>query len=153
MDIKISIPAQSIEKFRRDLENKLQVAAAKGWERAVELTPAAGETPYSTGQLRQSLRFQKTGDLEYTFFAPPKHAVFVEFGTGPKGQATGGMEEFPNDPQPGLSYHNGEVLVTRSRGMLLKEPYIRHTQGQEAQPFMRPALLEAIRVFKELMNK
>lgn len=152
MKIEVTITPQQLQRWKSSLEDKLEVAAVKGWETAVERTPAAGETPYSTGQLRQSLRYQKTGDLEYTLFCPQSYGVFLEFGTGPKGKATGGMPEFPEDPQPNLPYHSGEVLVTRSRGRILDEPYIRHTQGMEAQPFMRPALLKAIEVLKKLLQ-
>lgn len=143
----------NIENFSRDLEQKLEVAAIKAWEAAVERTPAANETPYSTGQLRQSLRVQKTGDLEYTLYAPKAYGVYVEFGTGPKGRATGSMPDFPDDPYPTIDYHNGEVFVTRWRGQLLDEPFIRHTQGMEAQPFMRPALLEGVEWLRKLLSK
>ena len=153
MELKIKIPQKSLEALKQDLENRLQVAAIKGWERAVELTPAAGETQHSTGQLRQSLRVQKTGDLEYTRFCPMDYGIFVEFGTGPRGRATGSVSEFENDPQPSISYHTGEVLVTRHNGQLLDEPYIRHTQGMQAQPFLRPALLYAIKTFIDLMKE
>lgn len=153
MKIEISLNQQQLNQLKEDLENKLQVAAVKGWEKAVELTPAAGESKYSTGQLRQSIRVQKTGDLEYSYFAPQGYAAFVEFGTGPRGKATGAMPNFENDPQPKISYHNGEVFVTRKGGQLLDEPYIRHTLGMEAQPFMRPALIEAAKVLKELLKK
>lgn len=152
MKLGLKIDQKSWTRFEDSLQNKLQVAAVKGWEKAVELTPAAGETKYSTGFMRQAIRVQKTGDFEYTFYSPASHSAFVEFGTGPKGKATGAMRQFPGDPQPTMSYHGGEVLVTRSRGRILDQPYIRHTQGQEAQPFMRPALLEAVKVFKSLMR-
>jgi len=152
MEIKVKIDPASWAAFEQSLQNKLQVAAVKGWEKAVELTPAAGETKYSTGFMRQAIRVQKTGDFEYTIYSPAAHSVFVEFGTGPKGKATGALTEFPNDPQPGMSYHSGEVTVTRSGGRILDVPYIRHTQGQEAQPFLRPALLEAVKVLKDLMR-
>lgn len=151
MELKISI--EGLNRWKRALEDKLEVAVVKGWESAVERAPAAGETPYATGQLRQSLRFQKTGDLEYSIISPMGYGAFIEFGTGPKGKTTGAVEDFPNDPQPNISYHSGEVLVTRSRGELLDEPYIRHTQGMVAQPFLRPALLVAVEKFKELLSK
>lgn len=152
MELKIAISKDQIERWKKSLQDKLEIAAVKGWEAAVERTPAAGETPYATGQLRQSLRFQKTGDYEYTIFCPSPYGVFLEFGTGPLGRATGAMPDFPNDPQPSLSYHNGEVLVTRHNGVLLDEPYIRHTQGMVAQPFLRPALLRAVEVLVDLLK-
>lgn len=149
MDLEINF---NVNRFRADLENKLEVAAIKAWEAAVERTPAANETPYATGQLRQSLRFQKTGELEYTIFCPASYGIYLEFGTGPKGSATGAMPEYPNDPYPEISYHEGEVYVTRWRGQLLDEPIIRHTQGMEAQPFLRPALLVGVDWIKKLLG-
>lgn len=153
MELKIKLPENSIAALKKSIEDKLQVAAIKGWERAVELSPAAGETPYATGQMRQSLRVQKTGEQEYTIFCPMSYGVFVEFGTGPKGKATGAIPDFENDPQPSIPYHTGEVLVTRRNGELLDEPYIRHTQGMQAQPFLRPALQYALKTFIDLMNE
>ncbi len=128
----------------------MEVAAIKALEAAVERTPAAGETEYSTGQLRQSIRVQRVEDLEFELAVPMPYGIFLEFGTGPRGAATGRMPEFPNDPD--ISYHSGEVLVTRHRGELLDEPYIRRTQGMIAQPFLRPALLRGIEVIKELLD-
>ena len=148
LDVKVNI-----DKFKKDLDDILEVAAVKAWETAVARTPAAGQTPYANGQLRQSLRFQKTGPLEYTIFCPVSYGAYVEFGTGPKGRATGKVEEFPNDPYPLIDYHNGEVLVTRWKGELLDPPVIRHTQGMEAQPFLRPALLEGVEWLKKLLSK
>lgn len=153
MEIKISLPLQALKQWNESLEQKLQVAAVKAWETAVERTPAAMEGPYSTGFLRQSIRVQKTGDKEYTLISPAGHSMFLEFGTGPKGRASGAVPEFENDPQPGISYHTGEVFVTRHAGRLLDQPYIRLTQGMYAQPFIRPALLEGMRVLKELLSK
>nr|DAH56657.1 MAG TPA: putative tail-component [Caudoviricetes sp.] len=148
LELKIDVDA-----FKKGLENKLEVAAIKAWEAAVERTPAAGQGPYATGQMRQSLRVQKTGELEWTLFCPASYGVFVEFGTGPRGAATGQVPEYPNDPYANISYHSGEVLVTRWRGEILDEPFVRHTQGMEAQPFMRPALLTGIEWLKKLIQE
>ena len=149
--IEISISSnETAEQLRKRLRNIMQVAAIKALETAVERTPAAGEGPYSTGQLRQSLRVQETGDLEFEIFVPMGYGMFLEFGTGPRGRASGSMPNFPNDPN--INYHTGEVLVTRHKGQLLEEPYIRHTQGMEAQPFLRPALLRGVEVLKELLG-
>lgn len=141
----------NVDRFHDNLQNILQLAAVKAWEAAVERAPAANETPYSTGQLRQSIRFQQTGDYEYTLFCPRSYGVYLEFGTGPKGRATGSVPDYPNDPYPSIDYHNGEVLVTRWKGVILDEPIVRHTQGMEAQPFMRPALLIGIDWLKRLL--
>ena len=153
MEIKVKFDLEQQQAFRKSLEDKLQVAAIKTLEAAVERAPAAGQTPYSTGQLRQSLRVQKTGDLEYTLFCPREYGIFLEFGTGPKGRQTGAVPDFENDPYSEINYHSGEVLVTRHRGRMLDEPYVRHTQGMEAQPFMRTALLEGVKWLKKLLEE
>lgn len=85
MKIVVTLKDEDIKGLRSSLDKKLQVAAVKALEAAVERTPAASETPYSTGQLRQSLRVAKTGDLEYTIFCLRDYGVFLEFGTGPRG--------------------------------------------------------------------
>ena len=152
MEIRVNLTEQDLQSLHSSLEKKLQVAAVKAFEAAVERTPAAGVTPYSTGQLRQSLRVAKTGNLEYTIFCPRDYGVFLEFGTGPRGQATGMVEGFENDPYNSIVYHQGEVLVTRANHHMLDTPYIRHTQGMEAQPFLRPALMFGYEKLKELMR-
>ncbi len=141
---------ETANQLKKRLKDIMEVAAIKALETAVERAPAAGETPYSTGQLRQSIRVQRVEDLEFELSVPMAYGIYLEFGTGPKGAATGRMEEFPNDPV--ITYHAGEVLVTRHRGELLDEPYIRRTQGMVAQPFLRPALLRGIEVIKELLD-
>lgn len=141
---------ESAKSLKKRLQNIMEVAAIKALEAAVERVPAAGETKYSSGQLRQSIRVQKIDDLEFQLSVPMHYAMFLEFGTGPKGAATGRMPEFPDDPE--IQYHSGEVLVTRHRGELLDQPYIRRTQGMVAQPFLRPALLRGIEVIKELLK-
>lgn len=148
----ITVETANLDKWKKSLENKLEIAAVRGWETAVELTPARGETPYSTGRMREAIRFQKTGGLEFTIFSPARHSIYYEFGTGPKGKQTGAVEGVKDDPHADINYHTGEVKVVRHAGKLLSQPYIRRTQGQVAQPFLRPALLEAQKVFKDLLK-
>lgn len=149
VDISIS-STETASQLKKRLKDIMEVAAIKALEAAVERAPAAGETQYSTGQLRQSIRVRRVEDLEFELAVPMAYGIFLEFGTGPKGAATGKMDEFPNDPV--ITYHAGEVLVTRHRGELLDEPYIRRTQGMVAQPFLRPALLRGIEVIRELLD-
>ena len=144
-------PRETAEALRERVKNVMEVAAIKALEAAVERTPASGETPYATGQLRQSIRVQRVSDMEFELYVPMHYAYYLEFGTGPRGSATGKVPEFPNDPD--ITYHAGEVLVTRQNGRLLDEPYIRKTQGMKAQPFLRPALLRAVEVIKELLGR
>lgn len=149
----IKLDERFLVQYKQNLQNKLEVAAIKAWEAAVERAPAAGETPYSTGQMRQSIRVQKTGEWEYSLLCPQSYGVFVEYGTGPRGKATGAIEEYPNDPYSSINYHEGEVLVTRHRGRILDQPYIRRTLGMEAQPFMRTAILEGKKWLDKLLTE
>lgn len=141
----------TIRQLNTKLKHIMEVAAIKALEAAVERTPAAGEGPYSTGQLRQSLRVQKTGDLEFELYAPQAYALYVEFGTGPRGAGSGRIADFPNDPD--INYHEGEVLVTRHAGRILEFPYIRKTLGMQAQPYLRPALLKGVDTIIELLGR
>ena len=52
MEIKISLPPQALKQWNESLEQKLQVAAVKAWETAVERTPAAMEGPYANGLIK-----------------------------------------------------------------------------------------------------
>lgn len=146
----IQVDQQSIRHINATLDQLLEAAAFRALDVAKMLTPARGQSRYSTGQLRESLRVQKTGDLEYTLFCPRPYGIFVEYGTGPRGAATHHVEGFNNDPP--LTYHSGIVLVTRHRGHILAEPYERHTQGMVAQPFIRPALLAGYDKLMELLK-
>lgn len=154
MDIKLTMKDVKVQSGLEDMaKHCLQIAATKGWEQMVARLPAASQTKYSTGQLRMSTRVEKTGDKEYTYYVQMPYGIYVEFGTGPKGRETGAWPEFPNDPYPSISYHQGEVLVTRWRGRMLEVPYVRHTQGMVAQPFLRPGLVYAMDFLIELLKK
>lgn len=151
VNVRLTETTVNTDAFRKHVQDVLDIAITKAFEAAVERAPASGQTPYSTGQMRMSIRFTTPSEFERQLICPMPYAVFNEFGTGPRGRATGAVPEFPNDPQPSMQYHSGEVLVTRHNGKMLDEPYIRHTQGMEAQPFLRPALLVAIETLRKLL--
>lgn len=150
IDVKFDVKA-----FDKQLEQKLQVAAVKAYEVAVERAPAAMEGPYSTGKMRQSIRFQKTGKLEYTIFCPMPYGIYNEFGTGPRGSRTGRWVELDakNDPFFGIKYHSGVVGITHYRDHMFVFPRERHTEGMQAQPFLRPALVAGLEWIKKLLSK
>ena len=59
--VEISVsPTETASQLKKRLKDIMEVAAIKALEAAVERTPAAGETPYSTGQLRQSIRVRES---------------------------------------------------------------------------------------------
>ena len=152
MELKVEFTPEAQAALQEKFKFVLEAAGQKAVEAAVERAPARGEGPYATGLMRERIRGQMTGDNEFTLFCPAGHGIFVEFGTGPKGQVSGAWPDFPDDPQPSMHYHNGEVLVTRAGGHMLDQPYIRHTQGMYASPFMRPALLEGVKWIKKLLE-
>lgn len=152
MSIDIEVPVSSLKKMDDWKRLILVTAGQKAVEAAVARTPARGQGPYATGYMRDHIRGQMTGYDEFTIFCSAPYGMYVEFGTGPKGKASGHVKDFQDDPQLNMKYHTGEVLVTRSGGQLLDEPYVRHTQGMYAAPFMRPALLEGAKWIAKLMN-
>lgn len=155
---KVNVTLETTLKGLEELERKIgfivQVAAQKAYEMAVERTPARGETKYSTGLLRDRLRLSFDGKNEFTLTSPVPYGVYVEYGTGPKGRATGREKSIKDydDPYQGIRYHDGVVKVYRYRGQLLSNPILRHTLGMEAQPFLRPALQKGLETIKELLQ-
>lgn len=154
MRMEIRFTQQELNALRNNLQDILEVSAVRAYETAVERAPASGQGRYSTGQMRQAIRLDKTGEMEWTILSPMPYSIFVEFGTGPRGRATGrrDVEEFENDPYYSIDYHGGEVEVTRWRGQLLKEPFIRRTEGMEARSFLRKGLLVGYEELKRLLS-
>ena len=69
-------PRETAEALRERVKNVMEVAAIKALEAAVERTPASGETPYATGQLRQSIRVQRVSDMEFELYVPMHYAYY-----------------------------------------------------------------------------
>ena len=88
--------------------------------------------PVDTGDLRQSIfTYVKAskGTVIGTVFTNIEHASYVEFGTGKKGEASGG------DKYPGpLAYKQDKWLAN------IPDVGLRWIEGQPAQPFLYPAL-------------
>lgn len=108
--------------------------------------------PVNHGELRQSIKTKveaKEGMVIGTVYTNNKHAAYVEFGTGPIGEANheGISPEvkpvysqsgwwFPGDkvtPQDAAKYHWPSMTTEDGKALYF-------TQGQPAQPFMYPAL-------------
>lgn len=89
--------------------------------------------PVDTGELRQSIKTmsQKDGKtVKGIVYTNKEYAPYVEFGTGPTGEASDHSDVSPNIAvsykQKGWSYQDAEGNW-------------HHTRGQPAQPFMYPA--------------
>ncbi|WP_346888338.1 HK97-gp10 family putative phage morphogenesis protein [Clostridium sp. UBA1056] len=85
-----------------------------------------------TGDLRNSIKTEtkiKGDKIVGSIFTNSDHGPYVEFGTGKKGEASGG------DKYPGpISYKQDKWLVN------IPDVGPRWIEGQPAQPFMYPAL-------------
>ena len=102
--------------------------------------------PVDTGQLAGSIHMQvkDTGkELQGRVYTNVEHAAYVEFGTGVKGNGT-----YPYQVE-GLSLEyrdKGWAYFDEDKGEWIC------TKGQEAQPYMYPALKENERTIKEMFK-
>lgn len=102
--------------------------------------------PVDSGDLRQSIDYEVTkeeGKVKGTVFTNTDYAPYVEFGTGPVGEAS--------NEQAGITYRQEKWLVN------IPEVGLRYTEGQPAQPFMYPAIKDNVnqieKKFKNDLNK
>lgn len=125
--------------------------AMKGETQRVQRT-AVMLCPVNHGELRQSIKTkveQTEGMVIGTVYTNKKYAMYVEFGTGPKGQDNhNGISPlvnptytqqgwwFPGDkiPPADADRYHWPSMSTKDGKTLY------YTQGQAAQPFMYPAL-------------
>ena len=70
MKIEIRFTQQELNALRNNLQDILEVSAVRAYETAVERAPASGQGRYSTGQMRQAIRLDKTGEMEWTILSP-----------------------------------------------------------------------------------
>lgn len=141
----------AIEKLQKDAQFAIQAAGIRMLETARERTPRAGQR-YATGALGNSLRIDLSVPGKAILFAGVPHAIYMEYGTGPKGaqswespvvDAEGNTIE-----QSMPSYHGGRVYrFSKKTGQM----YEVNTQGMPAHPFMRPALQAGIDELKKAM--
>ena len=97
--------------------------------------------PSSTGLLRESIQTfcSRNGDIiEAGTRTNNDHAVYVEFGTGPKGTKEG----HPLDSQLGVARKTAPWRVN------IPGSGIRYTSGQPANPFMYNAMKEMENIIK-----
>lgn len=102
--------------------------------------------PADTGQLRSSIHMQvkDTGkEIQGRVYTNVEHAAYVEFGTGVKGNGT-----YPYQVK-------GLTLEYRDKGWAYfdedKNEWI-YTKGQEAQPYMYPAIKNNEKTIKRLLK-
>lgn len=138
----------ALEKLEKDAEMAIQAAGVRMLETARERVPRKGQH-YATGELADSLRLDVSQPGKAIVFAGVPHAIYNEFGTGPKGAATGDYSV------PGVStsfnpqYHRGVVKRYIKRTGQITEV---KTEGMDAHPYLRPALEAGIAEFKKAMK-
>lgn len=128
---------QNIDKLLKKL-NSLNIDSKKELKRSMErnIRMVQGEAKLlcqvDTGGLRNSITTnvkETSQGITATVSTNMEHASYVEFGTGKKGEASGG------DKYPGpISYKQDKWLAN------IPDIGVRWTEGQAAQPFMYPAL-------------
>lgn len=136
-----------IEKIDRDAKYAVQAAGIRMLETARERTPRAGQH-YATGALGNSLRITNPDEFTVQLSAGVPYAIYNEYGTGPKGSATGEYEVKDMDgrivPQQPINYHPGFYIRTDGTKV--------NTQGMEAHPFLRPALQAGVNELQKALN-
>lgn len=107
--------------------------------------------PVETGELRSSIHTDVThqdGGTQGVVYTNKAYAPYVEFGTGPVGQA----DHAGISPEVSISYRQtGWTYYDKRNGQFVR------TQGQPARPYMYPALKnneqKVIRGFREGVDK
>ena len=100
------------------IERGLLKAGEKTRSRAVLLCPV------QTGELRNSIKVQKTAPLTVSVGTNKEYAIFVEYGTGPAGDP-----EVPHTSKESWRWQDEQGNWHTSH-------------GQPPQPFLRPAVRE-----------
>lgn len=93
------------------------------------LAEAQSKVAVKTGKLKQSIT-KTSKRMEVTVGPSAEHGVFIEYGTGTRGEFPSSMYE--------IRPKNGNVLVFKVGGKTVYARSVKHP-GIKAQPFMRPA--------------
>lgn len=106
---------------------------------------AAADAPRRTGKLAASIQIRYVDVLSAEISPTVVYGTYQEFGTGTKGEFPGQPYEIRPKAKPFLSFMvNGKRVYAR----------VVHHQGVKAQPFMRPAAVQALDPFAgELIEK
>lgn len=106
---------------------------------------AAARAPRKTGKLASSITVVWEDRLTAVISPTMHYGVFVEFGTGSRGEfPTGSYQIKPKKP--------GSVLVFKVGDKTVFARSVTHP-GIKAQPFMRPAALDALGPFADRLAK
>lgn len=129
------------EKNREMIDPFMEAVANKVRDTAVAMVSG---TKNASRNVKQSIEVQKVSEGTYRIIAGADHAVYLEYGSGPKGAASPKVHP-ATVPNPVINYHQGEVVVADSpSGRFKNLPFTRKTEGVRAMPFMRPGLFEGL---------
>ena len=129
----------------RELSADLAYAAGEGIEKAatdlIQRTAqlvqsyAQANAPVDTGKLVASIQIVWVDRLVAEIGPAVAYGAYQEFGTGTRGEFPGQMIEIRPKSKPYLVFQvNGKTVYAR----------VVHHPGVKAQPFMRPALVQAL---------
>lgn len=133
------IAIEGLENIAEKLENLssggVMKAASKGLEKGLLRiqSDAKANAPVDSGDLRQRIVTRVQGDADGItgeVAATAEHSVFVEMGTGPKGQAN----------HAGISPEAASKVTYSPKGWVAPiKGTFRYTEGMPARPFLYPA--------------
>ncbi|MBP3645485.1 MAG: HK97 gp10 family phage protein [Clostridia bacterium] len=117
-------------------DDEILAAAKPGLKKGLEMIrgDAQANCPVDTGELREKIKTRihgGNGEMTGEVYSGAPHGIYVEMGTGPKGEAShaGVNPEWA----VGVTYRpNGWVYPTKDGGF-------RFTRGMPARPFLYPA--------------
>lgn len=100
MIIKVDLSSESVrdalkqvQTYKRSFTQKLDELCRRLAEEGVKA--AVSEVRIDTGELKESIHYEKHGECEYLVIAHNDHAAFVEFGTGVVGEGKPYPGELP----------------------------------------------------------
>lgn len=158
---------KELEKYRDSLNYKARLLAEKLSERGVEIARVqiADLDAIFTGELIQSLHSEYKGSTPYgaifAVVADSSHAVFVEFGTGQRGED----KPYPYPLPDGVSWDYNVGKTIRQNPVTGRYFWFypgqdgkwHYTEGMPARPFMYLTSMELIRevpkIAKEVFGK
>lgn len=158
---------KELEKYRDSLNYKARLLAEKLSERGVEIARVqiADLDAIFTGELIQSLHSEYKGSVQYgaifAVVADSSHAVFVEFGTGQRGED----KPYPYPLPEGVSWDYNVGKTIRQNPVTGRYFWFypgqdgkwHYTEGMPSRPFLHNTSMELLReipkIAKEIFSK
>lgn len=151
--IRSTIAIAGVENITKELDRRARRNLEPQMKKAVQFvqTAAKANVPVRDGELRESILTdveKKWGTVTGTVYTNKSYAGYVEFGTGPKGQANhAGISPDINPTYTQKPWWIHESQIGRDVAESYGWSYIDtpdgrfyHCYGQPAQPYMYPAL-------------